>query len=82
VLISALIESRYGWRIAEIRQYIEAVLVPTKLAAELEVKTGTPALLRIVRHYLDCTGEAFEISVTNHPADSFTFSIRLGRDRD
>jgi GntR family transcriptional regulator len=81
VLISALIESRYGRRIAEIRQDVQAVLVPKKLAAELEVKTGTPAL-KIVRHYIDPAGASFEISVTIHPADRFTFSVRLRRDRD
>jgi hypothetical protein len=47
----------------------------------LEVEAGTPAL-RIVRHYIDPAGEAFEISVTIHPADRFTFSIRLRRNRE
>src|SRR4051794_12871157 len=35
VLISSLIESRFGRRIAEIRQEIQAVLLPAKLAEEL-----------------------------------------------
>jgi DNA-binding GntR family transcriptional regulator len=80
VLISTLVESRYGRRIAEIRQDIKAVLMPEKIAVELGVKTNTPAL-NIVRHYLDSAGEAFEISVTTHPADRFTFSIKLRRER-
>lgn len=78
VLISTLIEWRYGRRVAEIRQEVQAVLVPAKLASELQVETGTPAL-RILRHYVDPAGEAFEISVTVHPADRFTFSMRLRR---
>ncbi len=57
------------------------MLVPAKLARELQVDPGTPAL-RIVRRYIDPAGEAFEISVTIHPADRFTFSIRLRRDRE
>ena len=81
VLISELIEARYGRRIAEIRQDIQAVLVPERLAGELGVAAGTPAL-KIVRHYLDHVGKAFEISVTLHPADRFTFSIRLKRNHD
>jgi GntR family transcriptional regulator len=80
VLISTLIESRYGRRVVEVRQDIQAVLMPRHLAVELKVEAGTPAL-RIVRHYVDQAGEAFEISVTTHPADRFTFSIRLRRDR-
>jgi GntR family transcriptional regulator len=81
VLISSLIETRYGRRIAEIRQDIQAVLVPERLASELGAKPGTPAL-KIIRHYLDPAGEAFEISITIHPADRFTFSIRLRRERN
>ena len=81
VLISQLIESRYSRRIAEIRQDVQAVLVPERLAEALETQAGTPAL-RIVRHYLDPAGAAFEISVTIHPADRFTFSIRLRRERE
>jgi GntR family transcriptional regulator len=48
-LISNLIETRYGRRVAEIRQDVQAVLVPAKLAAELQVDAGTPAL-KMVRH--------------------------------
>jgi GntR family transcriptional regulator len=81
VLISNLIESRYGRRVAEIRQDVQGVLVPPKLAPELQADAGTPAL-RIVRHYVDLAGQAFVISVTIHPADRFTFSLRLRRDRD
>ena len=81
VLISALIESRYGRRIAEIRQDVRPVLLSTKLATELKAEAGSPAL-EIVRHYLDQAGEAFEISVTIHPADRFTFSLRLRRNRE
>jgi len=80
VLISELIEQRYGRRIAEIQQDITAIGVPTRLAEKLAAKTGTPAL-RIVRRYLDHTGSAFEISVTVHPADRFTSSTRLRRER-
>ncbi|MGY3443817.1 MULTISPECIES: hypothetical protein [unclassified Bradyrhizobium] len=38
-------------------------------------------LLFHVRRYLDQTGNIVEISATVHPADRFTFSMRLRRDR-
>lgn len=81
VLISHMIESRYGRRVGEITQDVQAILLSKALAAELDVEPGSPAL-RIVRRYLDPAGAVFEISVTFHPADRFTFSIRLRRDRD
>jgi GntR family transcriptional regulator len=80
-LISSLIETRYGRRIARITQDIQAMAVPKALAEELKVEVGSPAL-RIVRRYLDASDEAFEISVTVHPAERFTFSMQLRRAKD
>lgn len=80
-LISTLIETRYGRRIAEIRQEIEAVIVPGELTGRLGVAKGSPGL-RIVRHYLDGAGSCFEVSVSTHPADRFTISMRLRRERE
>ena len=79
-LISTLIEKRYGRHIAEIRQSVEAIGIPTALAAELKVKPGSPAL-RIVRRYFDDSGDVFEGSVTIHPMDRFRLSMRLRRER-
>ena len=81
VLISSLIESRFGRRIAEIRQEIQAVLLPAKLAEELGAEAGTAAL-KIIRRYVDHAGETFEITVTIHPAERFAFMIRLQRERE
>lgn len=80
VLISSMIESRFGRRIAEVRQTIEATTVPAALAERLRVEPDSPAL-RIVRHYLDEAGEAFEISISIHPVGRFRFTMRLKRDR-
>jgi GntR family transcriptional regulator len=79
VLISSLIESRYGRPIEEVRQSIHAVTIPLAVAEELGVQSGSSAL-KIVRHYLDQAGKVFEISVTIHPADRFAFSMRLRRE--
>lgn len=80
VLVSSLIESRYGRRIAEVRQEIQATLVPASLVAELDVKPRSPAL-RVTRRYFDPAGELVEVSITVHPADRFTLSTRLTRQR-
>lgn len=81
LLVSTLIESHFGRRIARIRQDIQATSLSKALAAELHAEPGSPAL-KIVRHYLDAAGEAFEISVSIHPADRFTFSMELARGKE
>ena len=80
-LISELIESRYGRRITRIRQDLRASTVPAHLAEELQVDAGSPALM-IVRRYFDAADEVFEITVTIHPAERFTFSMELHRSRE
>jgi len=79
-LMSALIETHYGRRAAEVRQSIQAAVVPKRLAEPLCAKAGSPAL-KIIRHYVDGAGDAFEVSVTIHPAERFTFSMRLLREK-
>jgi DNA-binding GntR family transcriptional regulator len=80
-LVSELIESRYGRRIARIRQDIRATTVPPQLAEPLMAEAGSPALM-IVRRYLDAADEVFEISASLHPAERFTFSMELNRSRE
>ena len=78
VLISTLIESRYGRRITEIRQEIRATTVPDAMAPSLRVEAGTTAL-KITRWYLDAAGQVFEISVSIHPAERFAVAMQLKR---
>ena len=80
-LISSLIETRYGRRIARIRQDVRAVSLSSSLADSLKADAGSPAL-QIVRRYLDASDTAFEVSVTTHPADRFTFSMQMNRSRE
>ena len=47
-------------------------------ASELEVEEGTPALV-IVRRYAETSGRFYEISVIEHPADRYTYSMELER---
>lgn len=78
MLISALIEARYGRCIDEIQQEVQAVEVSAEMAERLQVRQGTAAL-EIVRRYLDASGETFEVSVSIHPAERFSVSMRLKR---
>lgn len=81
VLISSLIEARYGRRIARIRQDVQAIALGKAQAEELRADAHSPAL-KITRRYLDSAGEAFEISVSVHPADRFTFSMQMDRSKE
>lgn len=80
-LVSALIEERYGRRIARIRQEIQAVLIPKEHGEALRIEGGAPAL-KITRRYFDSSDDVFEISVSLHPADRFTFSMDMNRSKD
>lgn len=77
-LISSLIEARYGRAIAEIQQDVQAVIVSEDMAKRLAVKPGTAAL-EIVRRYLDAASATFEVSISIHPAERFSVSMRLKR---
>ena len=46
----------------------------------LEAKAGAPGL-EVIRRYEDSAGETVEMSVSLHPADRFTVTMRLTRDR-
>ncbi|WP_018260708.1 GntR family transcriptional regulator [Methylobacterium sp. WSM2598] len=78
LLISTLIEQRYGRRSAEIRQDVDAIPLPPARAEALQAQAGMPAL-RILRRYVDDKGKVFEISSTIHPAGRFTVSQRMRR---
>ncbi|MEJ8855521.1 GntR family transcriptional regulator [Variovorax robiniae] len=78
-LISSLIEERYGRHIAEIHQDVRAFTLQDRaMAKALQLEPGATAL-KIVRRYFDDDGEVFEVSVTVHPAERFSVSMRLQR---
>jgi DNA-binding GntR family transcriptional regulator len=79
-LVSSLIENRYGRAIARIRQEIKGVCLSRAMAAELGAEPGGAAL-KVIRRYLDSADEVFEISVSIHPADRFTFAMEMNRSR-
>lgn len=78
-LISTLLEEHCGRQIAEIHQDVRAFMIEdAAIARALNQESGASAL-RIIRRYLDVDGEVFEISVSVHPADRFSVSMRLRR---
>lgn len=80
-LVSSLIESRHGRRIARIQQVVDAAAVPEAMAQALQADAGSPAL-KIVRRYLDAANEAFEISLSIYPAGRLSLSTELKRSRE
>lgn len=78
MLVSSLIEKRYGRRIAQIRQEIRAVAVPANMASALQTEPNTPGL-KIIRWYQDAAGQVFEMSVSVHPSERFAVSMHLQR---
>lgn len=78
VLMSTLVEQRYGRITAEVHQHIEAVAMPAAIATELDAEAGSPAL-KIVRRYLDTAGAMFIVTVTWYPSERFAFSMVLKR---
>lgn len=77
-LVSALIEERYGRRVAQISQEIRAITIPAAMADALQVEPGSSAL-KIIRWYRDAANRTFETSVSVHPGDRFAVSMQLNR---
>lgn len=78
-LTSTLIEQHHGRQIAEIHQDVRAFAIEDgAMAKALRTAPGTAAL-KIVRRYFDAQGEMFEASVSVHPAERFSVSMRLKR---
>jgi DNA-binding GntR family transcriptional regulator len=53
--------------------------VPERIAAMLEVEPGSPAL-QVDRVYRSARGKTVEIAISIHPADRFSYTMRLWRD--
>lgn len=71
--IYAIIEQKYGVRVVEVRQEISAVLIDEKAAARLGAEPGA-AGLKVVRKYFATNDELFEVAVSLHPGDRFSYS--------
>ena len=81
VLIANLIEEQYGQRAMEIRQDITAVTLPNDIAAKLGLPSGSPGLL-VRRWYTGPDDKAFEITISLHPGESFSYTMRMSRNAE
>ncbi|WP_375310404.1 GntR family transcriptional regulator [Bradyrhizobium sp. A5] len=77
-IFGTLVENISGRRFGEIRQDISAVGVSADLAEPLKAVPGAYAL-SIRRQYLFSSNEMAEVSLSIHPADRYSYSMRLTR---
>lgn len=67
------IEEQFGEKIVEVQQQIRSVALSDSLAAKLQAKPGSPALL-VTRTYYNGRHEIIEVAASTHPADRFSYS--------
>lgn len=65
--------------VQEIEVDIGAGVLPGPMAAMLGVEAGSPSV-SVIRRYIGRDNGLFEVSVSEHPAERFTYSIHLARD--
>lgn len=70
------IERHFGVAIDRAEISVEAGAISKAHAALLEAPAGSPALV-VTRRYHDRHGDPFEVTVTVHPQDRFTFNMEL-----
>lgn len=78
MMVYQLVESAHGEHVEHIQVRISAGIVTRDLAGPLEVPAGTP-LLTVTRSYFGRGGRPFQISVSEHPADRYMYSLDLQR---
>lgn len=76
--IYELIEQRFDERVASVQVDLFAGRIGAELAGPLGVEPGSPSL-SVVRRYTGRNGRVFEVSVSEHPAGRFTYSLELRR---
>lgn len=77
--VYALVEARSGEMIAEAIQEIAARPLPAVAARALKLRAGSTAM-RFVRRYLDASGGTMLASVNWHPAERFSYVLKIRRD--
>jgi DNA-binding GntR family transcriptional regulator len=76
----ALIARENGLTISHIDQEITATLLADDEAEVLGARTGAPALA-VVRRYFSAEAGLFEIAENIHPAERFSYALRIERQR-
>ncbi len=78
-LVAQLVEQQFGEHVESVRVDLRGDVLGGEIAAALKVKEGTPALTTI-RRYTGRGGKVFEVTVSRHPADRYSYSMQLERD--
>ena len=76
----ALIERRSGTPVAETVQTIRARPMPDDISTALSLPPGFQAL-HVMRRYYDAEGDLMLASVSHHPADRFSHTMRIRREK-
>ncbi|HKZ74359.1 MAG TPA: GntR family transcriptional regulator [Steroidobacteraceae bacterium] len=73
-----LIEQKFGARVETVHVDIRASTITPELAGPLGAPEGSPSL-RLIRRYMGSNRRVIQISVSEHPADRYTYSLELKR---
>jgi GntR family transcriptional regulator len=73
-----IIEQRFGEKVSNVRVDLRGGRIAPEIAGALAVEPDT-ASLTVVRRYLGNNNRMFEASVSEHPADRYTYSLELRR---
>jgi DNA-binding GntR family transcriptional regulator len=73
------IAREFGLEIQEVEQRISALAMPPEIAKALDVEPDRPALMTRRRYYAG-SDMPFEISLSIHPGDRYTYTQRLHRE--
>jgi DNA-binding GntR family transcriptional regulator len=76
--IYELVEQHFDEKVATVQVDLFAGAVAAERAGPLGVDPGTPSL-NVVRRYTGRSRRVFEVSVSEHPAGRFTYSLELRR---
>jgi GntR family transcriptional regulator len=76
----ARVAQRQGLTVSHIEQEITATLLAGEEAEALDAVAGGPALL-VVRRYVSEEVGLFEVAESVHPAERFSYAVRLERER-
>lgn len=76
--VFSLFEQMFGLRAESVTMELFAGALSNRRAQALGAEPGSPSLV-VVRRFQNAEGNAFEISISEHPAGRFTFSLNLER---
>ncbi len=76
LMVFEQIEKKFGTKIDRAEVDVYASKAMPIIAKHLKIKLGDPCLV-IIRRYYDSRDQLFEITVTHHPEDRYTYSMEF-----